>query len=83
MSEEPITRIVENGDGTRTFYTSADALAAAGMLDYEDAPELSEEEFEELTDEMRKAREEADQEAEQEDAAADGPKQKKGRRSRR
>ena len=77
MHEEPITRIVDNGDGTRTFYTSADALAAAGMLDYDDSPELSEEEFEELTDEMRKAREEAAQE----DAAANGPKRKKGRKS--
>ena len=79
MSKEPITRIVDNGDGTRTFYTSADALAAAGMLDYDDSPELSEEEFEELTDEMRKAREEAAQE----DAAANGPKRRnKGRKSR-
>ena len=66
--KEPITRIVDNGDGTRTFYTSADALAAAEMLDHEDAPELSEDEFEELTDEMRNAREEA----EQEESAADG-----------
>ena len=63
MSKEPITRIVDNGDGTRTFYTSADALAAAEMLDDEDSPELSEEEFEELTDEMRKAREESEKEA--------------------
>ena len=72
MSEEPITRIVENGDGTRTFYTSGDALAAAEMLDYEDAPELTQEEFEELTDEMRKAREEAEQEAEREASPAPG-----------
>ena len=63
MSEEPITRIVDNGDGTRTFYTSADALEAAEMLDYEGAPELTQEEFEELTEEMRKAREEAEGEA--------------------
>ena len=62
MSEEPITRIVDNGDGTRTFYTSGDALEAAEMLDYEGAPELTEEEFEELTGEMRKAREEAEEE---------------------
>ena len=63
MSEEPITRIVDNGDGTRTFYTSGDALEAAEMLDYEGAPELTQEEFEELTEEMRKAREEAEEEA--------------------
>ena len=62
MSKDPITRIVDNGDGTRTFYTGGDALAAAEMLDDEDSPELSEEEFEELTDEMRKAREEAEEE---------------------
>ena len=53
-----MTRVKKNPDGTRTFYIDEDALQAASMLEDEDAPELSEEQFDRLTDEMRKAREE-------------------------
>ena len=49
-----------NEDGTRTWYVDEDALAAAAFLDYEGAPELTEEQFEELTEEMRKVRKKAD-----------------------
>ena len=50
----------ENPDGTATFYIDSDALHAASMLEDPGAPELDEEEFEELVDAMREAREEAD-----------------------
>ena len=53
-----MTRVKKNPDGTRTFCIDEDALQAASMLEDEDAPELSEEQFDRLTDEMRKAREE-------------------------
>ena len=53
-----VTHIEENDDGTLTYHVSSDALHAASMLDNPDAPELTEEQFDELTDEMRKAREE-------------------------
>ena len=52
----------DNPDGTRTWYVSEDALYAASMLEGEDAPELTQEQFEELTDEMRKVREEEEEE---------------------
>ena len=48
-------------DGTRVWHVSEDALYAASLLEGEDAPELTQEQFEELTDEMRKAREEEEQ----------------------
>ena len=51
-----------NDDGTRTFYIDGDALYAAELLDQEGAPELTQEQFEELTEEMRKAREETEAE---------------------
>ena len=44
------------------IFIDADTLAAAGMLDDPEAPELTEEQFEELVGEMRDAREEADAE---------------------
>ena len=48
----------ENPDGTRTWHVDQDALYAASLLEGEDAPELTQEQFEQLTDEMRKVREE-------------------------
>ena len=59
-----VTRIEYHDDGHRTFHIDSDALYAAELLDHEGAPELTQEQFEELTDEMRKAREEADGEEE-------------------
>ena len=47
----------ENPDGTRTFYIDQDAAEAAALLDYTGAPEVTEEQFEELTEELRQARE--------------------------
>ena len=48
----------DNPDGTRTWYVDQDALYAASLLEGEDAPELTQEQFEQLTDEMRKVRKE-------------------------
>ena len=56
--EEPMTTWKNNPDGTRTWYVDQDALYAASLLEGEDAPELTQEQFEQLTDEMRKVREE-------------------------
>ena len=53
-----MVRIVQNPDGTRTFYVDQDRLEGAALLDDEESPELTDEQFEELTDEMRKVREE-------------------------
>ena len=53
-----MVRIVQNPDGTRTFYIDQDRLDAASFLDDDDSPELTDEQFDELTDEMRKVREE-------------------------
>ena len=53
-----MVRIVQNPDGTRTFYIDQDRLDGAALLDGEDAPELTDEQFERLTDEMRELREE-------------------------
>ena len=53
-----MVRIVQNPDGTRTFYIDQDRLEGAALLDGEDAPELTDEQFERLTDEMKKMREE-------------------------
>jgi len=55
-----MVRIVDNGDGTRTFYVDQDRLEGAALLDGEDAPELTDEQFERLTDEMRQIREDED-----------------------
>lgn len=55
-----MVRIVDNGDGTRTFYVDQDRLEGAALLDGEDAPELTDEQFERLTDEMREIREDED-----------------------
>ena len=52
-----VTHIEENDDGTRTFHIDSDALHAASMLDSPDAPELTEEQFDELTEEIRQVRE--------------------------
>ena len=53
-------RFAPNGDGTRTFFVDKDAMEAAAMMETfaPDAPELSTEEFQELTEAMRQAREE-------------------------
>ena len=48
----------DNPDGTRTWHVDQDALYAASLLEGEDAPELTQQQFEQLTDEMRKVREE-------------------------
>ena len=53
-----MVRIVQNPDGTRTFYIDQDRLYGAALLDGEDAPELTDEQFERLTDEMREFQEE-------------------------
>ena len=58
-----MVRIVDNGDGTRTFYIDQDRLEGAALLDGEDAPELTDEQFDELTDEMRKVREEEEEQS--------------------
>ena len=55
-----MVRIVQNPDGTRTFYVDQDRLEGAALLDGEDAPELTDEQFERLTDEMREVREDED-----------------------
>ncbi len=55
-----MVRIVDNGDGTRTFYVDQDRLEGAALLDGDDAPELTDKQFDELTDEMRKVREDED-----------------------
>ena len=49
-----------NENGTRNYYINKDRLEAAGMMETfaPDEPELSTEEFEELTEAMRQAREE-------------------------
>ena len=47
------TWIEYHDDGTRTFHTSSAALYAAEMLDQTDAPELTQEQFEELAEEIR------------------------------
>ena len=47
------TWIEEMPDGTRRFHIDQDTLEAASMLDYDGAPELTDEEFAELTEEMR------------------------------
>ena len=46
----------DNPDGTRTWHVDQDALYAASLLEGEDAPELTQQQFEQLTDEMRKVR---------------------------
>ena len=53
-------RFAPNGDGTRTFFVDEDAMEAAAMMETfaPDDPELSTEEFQELTEAMRQAREE-------------------------
>ena len=53
------TRRVDD-DGRVTWYIDADTLAAAAMLDYEGAPELTDEQFDRLVEEMRKTREEVE-----------------------
>ena len=55
-----MVRIVRNPDGTRTFYIDQDRLDGAALLDGDDAPELTDEQFERLTDEMRELSEEDD-----------------------
>ena len=55
-----MVRIVQNPDGTRTFYIDQDRLEGAALLDGDDSPELTDEQFDELTDEMRKVREDED-----------------------
>ncbi len=47
-----MTTYRENPDGTRTWYISGDAFFAAEMLEGDDAPDLTREEFDELVDEI-------------------------------
>ena len=49
------TRIELRPDGTWVIVTSGDALYAAAMLDDDDAPELKEEQFQDLTKAIRDA----------------------------
>ncbi|MCY4365500.1 MAG: hypothetical protein OXE17_04665 [Chloroflexi bacterium] len=55
--------IEELPDGTRRLHVTRDSLEAASMLDYEGAPELTDEQFAELAEAMR----EVDQESEGEE----------------
>lgn len=50
----------ENPDGTRTWHIPSEVLHGASMLDDEDSPELTEEQFDRLADEMRLAEEDGD-----------------------
>lgn len=52
-----MVKIVDNGDGTRTFYIDQDRLEGAALLEDTDI-ELTDEQFEELAVEMREVREE-------------------------
>ena len=47
------TWIEEMPDGTRRFHIDQATLEAGSMLDYDGAPELTDEDFAELTEEMR------------------------------
>lgn len=58
-----MVRIVDNGDGTRTFYVDQDRLEGAALLDGDDAPELTDEQFERLTNEMREVHEEEEEQS--------------------
>ena len=53
-----MTTYYENPDGTRHWTVDPDALQAAAFLEDDDAPDLTQEQFDELTGEMRAAREE-------------------------
>ena len=46
-------------NGIRHYYVSKEAMLAASFLDYEDAPELTEEQFERLTKRMHDLEEQA------------------------
>ena len=56
-----MTTYQDNPDGTRDYIVDMDALEAAAFLDDDDAPELTDEQFERLTAEMRQVREENEQ----------------------
>ena len=47
-------------NGVRHYYVSKEAMLAASFLDSEDAPELTEEQFERLTERMRETDERDD-----------------------
>ena len=52
-----MTTSYQDEDGITHFFVSKDALEAAAFLDDDDSPELTQEQFDRLTEEMRKARE--------------------------
>ncbi len=56
----------QDANGITHYRVNPDALMAASFLDDDDAPDLTPEQFDRLTEEMRKVREEeeADQESE-------------------
>ena len=47
-------------NGIRHYYVSKEAMLAASFLDYEDAPELTKEQFERLTERMKETDERDD-----------------------
>ena len=55
---EPISWYRREADGSRVLVTSSAALYGAAMLDHEGAPELTQEQFEDLTKTLRAADEE-------------------------
>ena len=56
-----MTTSYEDENGITHYHVSKDALIAASFLDNDDAPELTKEQFDQLTEEMRKVREGEDE----------------------
>ena len=52
---KPISWFELHPDGKRTMFTSSAALYGAAMLDHEGAPDLNQEQFEDLTKTLRAA----------------------------
>ena len=66
--KEYVAPYTVNPDGTRTWHIDPDRLQGAALLDDNDSPELTEEQFERLADEMRKVREDEDRETDKSSA---------------
>ena len=56
---EVVTYIELHADGRRTFHTDPDAFYAVGLLDHDGVPELTSEQFGDLTARMKGAGQEA------------------------
>lgn len=61
-----MTTSYEDENGITHYVVNPDALMAASFLDDDDAPELTPEQFDRLTEEMRKVREEEEPDQESE-----------------